>query len=724
MENNNNNTITFTLSSNNIRFPLYSNSTLLDNLYSSTIKFETLQQELNKLIFNITEFEIEYIDIIVNNINDFNIFSNLYNKKTTDYIMISKSIKILISSIINKLNKTEEQNDNLDLSFPYFKYDNFGLLNLIKNQYEFNVQQSEIHKKILNIFQYIKTIRNTNKLPPTNFFTVCLKYLVIFYKKMYNNFKSFHSLTNFKSNINNENDIQFDNEIKLFNLLILLQKIENVAFIINNAYFIDENDIENFDEKSNEWNLIKKYLFRVIPSNKDLIQNEFKIFLNNIYYMQAIIQQCFISNNFYYDCFKAAILSIKYNFNKKLPEYDAIKCQVIYNERNLLVDFYKLSKRNLIKFYEKFKFPSIEFRKKLYLKREFNEITILYIKTLLQKVKENKFIKKEEKKNFFETKNNEFDIKIENANEINLHDTDLKISNKNSYTDSVSKNNKQDYVSITLLNYTYIKLTKENLFSCNCSSSIQPNHLYETLIIHIHGGSFIGSSTYTHEAYLREWANKFKVPIIGINYNLSPENQYPQALNDCYQAYCWIINHSINEFNINPKKIILSGDCSGGNLCIALTYLIICINEFENKNIKVPDLILSEFPICNLNIKNISLSMILTMEDFLYNNNFINYCFNSYVGNYNFDEDFFLNIWKINSEYIIKKLPKIRILIGSNDPFRNDCIRLINNLKKVKEIDLKVYDLENYGHEFFEFYIFLTDVLKEIPNKMLCNEIE
>ena len=76
--------------------------------------------------------------------------------------MISKSIKILISSIINKLNKTEEQNDNLDLSFPYFKYDNFGLLNLIKNQYEFNIQQTEIHKKILNIFQYIKTIRNTN----------------------------------------------------------------------------------------------------------------------------------------------------------------------------------------------------------------------------------------------------------------------------------------------------------------------------------------------------------------------------------------------------------------------------------------------------------------------------------------------------------------------------------------------------------------------------------
>jgi hypothetical protein len=115
--------------------------------------------------------------------------------------------------------------------------------------------------------------------------------------------------------------------------------------------------------------------------------------------------------------------------------------------------------------------------------------------------------------------------------------------------------------------------------------------------------------------------------------------------------------------------------------------------------------------------------MILIMEDFLYNNNFINYCFNSYVGNYKFDDDFFLNIWKINSEYIIKKLPKIRILIGSNDPFRNDCIRLINNLKKVKEIDLKVYDLENYGHEFFEFYTFLTDVLREIPNKILYNEI-
>ena len=114
------------------------------------------------------------------------------------------------------------------------------------------------------------------------------------------------------------------------------------------------------------------------------------------------------------------------------------------------------------------------------------------------------------------------------------------------------------------------------------------------IILHIHGGGWISQSPRTHLAYLRTWAKQTNLPILSVDYGtfllllfniflflilflgLSPENEFPSALNECFAAYTWLLDPNnaqsigVPAFESSPR-IILAGDSAGGNLCCALT---------------------------------------------------------------------------------------------------------------------------------------------------------
>ena len=80
------------------------------------------------------------------------------------------------------------------------------------------------------------------------------------------------------------------------------------------------------------------------------------------------------------------------------------------------------------------------------------------------------------------------------------------------------------------------------------------------------------------------------MPVISIDYRLSPEHPYPEAIDDVWQAYCWMLKYSEEEFNIELDNIIIIGDSAGGNLILALLQLII----FNNK--KMPKAVFLCYP--------------------------------------------------------------------------------------------------------------------------------
>jgi hormone-sensitive lipase len=79
------------------------------------------------------------------------------------------------------------------------------------------------------------------------------------------------------------------------------------------------------------------------------------------------------------------------------------------------------------------------------------------------------------------------------------------------------------------------------------------------LIIFMHGGGFMKMKNFFHENYLRDICNKVNIPLIGFDYAAAPEHPYPEGLNDCYQAYMWILDHCENELGFIAEKIILVG---------------------------------------------------------------------------------------------------------------------------------------------------------------------
>eukprot|EP00123_Amoebidium_parasiticum_P010779 comp20314_c0_seq2/m.25541 comp20314_c0_seq2/g.25541 ORF comp20314_c0_seq2/g.25541 comp20314_c0_seq2/m.25541 type:complete len:218 (-) comp20314_c0_seq2:18-671(-) len=53
-------------------------------------------------------------------------------------------------------------------------------------------------------------------------------------------------------------------------------------------------------------------------------------------------------------------------------------------------------------------------------------------------------------------------------------------------------------------------------------------------LFHIHGGGFIAQTSKSHAPYLKDWAKELRMPILSIDYTLSPEVPFGPALEECY----------------------------------------------------------------------------------------------------------------------------------------------------------------------------------------------
>lgn len=145
---------------------------------------------------------------------------------------------------------------------------------------------------------------------------------------------------------------------------------------------------------------------------------------------------------------------------------------------------------------------------------------------------------------YLEEKNiSEFEI-LQNEEEIIIEDFFQKPSRKN-VLEEVKKNSneKNNEESLSLPNNPKLFSAKGNV-----------------LILHIHGGGFIGMSSRSHQSYTRKWAIMLGIPIFSIDYRLAPEFPYPAALDDCWQAYHWLRNNAEEMFGILPKKVIFLFD--------------------------------------------------------------------------------------------------------------------------------------------------------------------
>jgi len=91
-------------------------------------------------------------------------------------------------------------------------------------------------------------------------------------------------------------------------------------------------------------------------------------------------------------------------------------------------------------------------------------------------------------------------------------------------------------------------------------------------VMYFHGGGWILGDTKVYDRLLREISHGTKAAIVYVDFDRSPEAQYPIAIEQAYAATEYISEHG-DDFNINASKLAVMGDSVGGNMATVTTIL-------------------------------------------------------------------------------------------------------------------------------------------------------
>lgn len=214
------------------------------------------------------------------------------------------------------------------------------------------------------------------------------------------------------------------------------------------------------------------------------------------------------------------------------------------------------------------------------------------------------------------------------------------------------------------------------------------------------------------EIYLRSWAHHLDVPILAIEYSLTPEAPFPRAIEEIFYIYCWVLKTGGKLLGTTAENIVFVGDSAGANLSMAV--IIKCIESGippPKGFLSVYGLFLSNYatiPSRMLGIFDIFLTASMTMR-----------VFKSYAGFFKereiikngkipvapeneFDDKIPKNhlmspIW--TPDHILAQLPRVRLLTTNFDPLLDENIETAKKLR-ILNVDVELDILDGLLHGF------------------------
>ncbi len=94
---------------------------------------------------------------------------------------------------------------------------------------------------------------------------------------------------------------------------------------------------------------------------------------------------------------------------------------------------------------------------------------------------------------------------------------------------------------------------------------VPQNDASEQVLLYFHGGGFVFGLSSLHLQMAASLAKRSGLRVLMVDYRLAPDAPFPAALEDCLNAYQWLLAQGILAHNI-----VLGGDSAGGNLVLTL----------------------------------------------------------------------------------------------------------------------------------------------------------
>ncbi|XP_038051235.1 neutral cholesterol ester hydrolase 1-like [Patiria miniata] len=88
-------------------------------------------------------------------------------------------------------------------------------------------------------------------------------------------------------------------------------------------------------------------------------------------------------------------------------------------------------------------------------------------------------------------------------------------------------------------------------------------------IVFYHGGGWVMGSPDMYHPLTSQLAQELNAVVLSVDYRLAPKYPFPAPLDDCTVATVWFLKH-LSDYNVDPTRIAVMGDSSGGNLAAAV----------------------------------------------------------------------------------------------------------------------------------------------------------
>lgn len=92
------------------------------------------------------------------------------------------------------------------------------------------------------------------------------------------------------------------------------------------------------------------------------------------------------------------------------------------------------------------------------------------------------------------------------------------------------------------------------------------------LVVNFHGGGFVSGDPYQSEWWCSQIAHDVPAVVVSVDYRLAPEEPWPAAPEDCYDATAWAVEHAA-DLGADGTRLAVMGDSAGGNLAAVVSLM-------------------------------------------------------------------------------------------------------------------------------------------------------
>lgn len=110
-----------------------------------------------------------------------------------------------------------------------------------------------------------------------------------------------------------------------------------------------------------------------------------------------------------------------------------------------------------------------------------------------------------------------------------------------------------------------LRITIKEYGGVRCGEYELENGENTRIAFHCHGGALVSTPLDEYHFYAELIARQTGCKVVMPDYRLAPEHPYPAAHDDCFEAFCGLL-----ESGVDPQHVALIGESCGGSLAVGL----------------------------------------------------------------------------------------------------------------------------------------------------------